>query len=191
MKPTRSEALAAIANHVSSNAVIVFALGMISRDAFAMHDRDRNLYITGAMGLAGTVGLGIAETQSNCPVVVVEGDASAAMETGTQLIVAHCGLFNFTHIILDNEVNESSGGQKSYSSGWVLSKIAEVVGYKSVSHCESTKHLSELLKNADLTTGGPRMIHVKIRIDRDITTQSDRVPFSPDAVAKRLRDSLC
>ena len=70
----------------------------------------------GSMGLASAVGLGLAIQTPHKRIFILEGDGSALMSLGTLQLIASQGVPNLIHVILDNEVYESTGGQASISS---------------------------------------------------------------------------
>ena len=60
-------------------ALIVHANGFISRESFNLDDRAGNFYMIGSMGLASSIGLGIALNVPNRRVVVLDGDRNVLM----------------------------------------------------------------------------------------------------------------
>ncbi|MBI5076956.1 hypothetical protein HZB94_01055 [Candidatus Falkowbacteria bacterium] len=72
----RQEALEVIMATINSQDVIVSSTGLISREIFEKFDSDRNIYVPGSMGLASSIGLGLAVACPNKRVVVIDGDAT-------------------------------------------------------------------------------------------------------------------
>ena len=69
----RKEAVKIIAKHVGDNPVIS-ANGFMSRDLFEVNDKESNFYMIGSMGLASSIGLGIALKNPKKQVFVFDGD---------------------------------------------------------------------------------------------------------------------
>ena len=88
-----------------------------------------NLDVTG-MGLASSVGLGIALARPDRFVMVIDGDGSLLMELGSLLTIYDANPQNFVHFILCNGIYETTGGQKipDLKRGqWVWNQIPEKI----------------------------------------------------------------
>ena len=79
-------------------------------DLFAAGDRPRNFYTWGSMGLASSVGVGIALARPDVPVIVLDGDGSVLMNLGGLTTLARYRPRNLVHVIFDNESLLSVGG---------------------------------------------------------------------------------
>ena len=77
----RLEAIRLIINQFSEDEVIVHANGAISRESFFCKKRKKNFYLLGSMGLASSVGLGIALSLPKQMVIVLDGDGNALMDS--------------------------------------------------------------------------------------------------------------
>ena len=97
----------------STGAAIIATTGYTGRELYACADRDNQLYMVGSMGCAVSLGLGIALTQPERKVVVVDGDGAALMRLGAQSIVGYEHPSNLIHVLLDNAIHESTGGQST------------------------------------------------------------------------------
>ena len=94
---------------------------MISREAFNIRDRAENFYMIGSMGLLTALGLGLALQSPAWRIWVIEGDGSALMSLGTLPLIATLRAHNLIHVVLDNEVYESTSprsARKSISPPW-------------------------------------------------------------------------
>src|SRR4030095_6825700 len=79
---TRLEATRAICS-VAGDAAIIASLGHPTYDLFAADDRPRNFYTWGSMGLASSIGLGLALARPDVRVFVLDGDGSLLMNLGS------------------------------------------------------------------------------------------------------------
>ena len=106
---TRTEALRHIRDTVSDQAVILATTGKTGRELFTLGDSDRYFYQVGSMGCVSAIALGIAQAKPN-PLVIIDGDGAALMRLGA---LASVGQYRpkFLHIILNNGVHDSTGGQ--------------------------------------------------------------------------------
>jgi sulfopyruvate decarboxylase subunit beta len=111
-----------------SNGLIVTNLGFPSRELYALQDNPRNFYMLGSMGLASSIGLGLACSQ-NKRVYVIDGDGSVLMNMGSLATIARYAPSNYFLIIVDNKVYGSTGNQPTNTAGKTdLLKIAKGAG---------------------------------------------------------------
>ncbi len=175
----RADAIAAVLER-AGDALVITANGWISREACAAHDRDGNFYMLGSMGLASSIGLGVALTNPQRRVLVLDGDGNLLMALGSLAMVADQQPRNFVHVVLDNEIYGSTGGQRSLSATVDLDEIARAAGYASV------RRIGELAKLDDaLTATGP--VFLLIKVAPVPHGDAPRVPHTPEAIARRFR----
>jgi len=181
----REEAVTAILGAIPEAAFLVTTTGLISREVFAQGDRDRNLYLLGSMGLASSIGLGLALLRPSAHVVVLEGDGSALMSLGVLPSIAAEKPSRLTHVILDNEAYESTGSQSSITSRFDLSAVAGAAGYASSVTALGAEALAAAIRGASSHTG-PCLVVAKVTLDASLRTPP-RVSLSPAAIRDRLR----
>ena len=107
---TRLEATRAICM-VAGEAAIIASLGHPAYDLFAADDRPRNFYTWGSMGLASSIGLGLALARPDLRVVVLDGDGSLLMNLGSLATIGLLHPPNLVVIVMDNEEYATTGGQ--------------------------------------------------------------------------------
>src|SRR6476660_10453219 len=98
---TRLEATQLIAGF-AGDAAIIASLGHPAYDLFAAGDRPRNFYTWGSMGLASSVGLGLALARPDVRVFVLDGDGSLLMNLGSLATIGLLHPRNFVLIVMDN-----------------------------------------------------------------------------------------
>ena len=96
----RKEAMRLILAKINSEP-IVSANGFISRDLFELKDKPSNFYMIGSMGLASSIGLGVALKNPTKKNFVFDGDGSILMNLGSLTTIAALKPKNFIHIILE------------------------------------------------------------------------------------------
>src|SRR5947199_8183886 len=109
---TRLEATKVIVE-CDADAVIVASLGHPAYDLFAAGDRPRNFYTWGSMGLASSIGLGVAMARPEIDVIVLDGDGSLLMNLGSLATIGVVQPANLIVIVMDNEEYGTTGGQKT------------------------------------------------------------------------------
>jgi len=128
----RIEAIVAVAA-ASEEALIICNIGFPSRELYAISDRPENFYMLGSMGLASSIGLGMAIAQPNRRIIVLDGDGSVLMNLGTLATIAHHAPKNYHLIILDNCCYGSAGSQPTCTSERTdLYKMARAAGVEQV-----------------------------------------------------------
>ena len=180
----RKQAISTIVKEVGNNPIIS-ANGFISRDLYETCDRNQNFYMIGSMGLASSIGLGVALKNPKIKVFVFDGDGNILMNLGSLVTIGSLKPKNFIHIIFDNKSHESTGGQPTNSKIIELEKIAEVAKFKTykISKKEQIKKIFSKIKKEN----GPICILVKIEKS---SVRSIRVGITPPNIKTRFMKSL-
>jgi sulfopyruvate decarboxylase subunit beta len=143
-----------------TNEVVVCNIGFPSRELYHVKDSSTHFYMLGSMGLASSIGLGLAMS-SNRKVVVFDGDGSVLMNFGSLVTIFNQNPENLILIVLDNECYGSTGSQCTYASTVDLSKVAEAVGFKNRFFFDDKKgkyDFKEVLESC-----GPVFVHIKVK----------------------------
>ena len=111
----RKEAVKLIVNEIG-NQPIISANGFLSRDLFETGEKESNFYMIGSMGLASSIGLGVALKNPKKKVYVFDGDGNILMNLGSIVTIGSLKPKNFVHIVFDNSSHDSTGGQPTNSS---------------------------------------------------------------------------
>lgn len=157
----RKEAIEVIMTTIDSHDIVVSTTGLISREVFEKFDSERNIYIPGSMGLASSIGLGLAMTQPAKKVVVLDGDASLLMNLGSIVTIGNKQPTNLLHIVLDNGAYASCSEERSMSNTARINTLASNVGYQYV----RVVYGQEDLKRATIEfRQGPGFILAKIEL---------------------------
>jgi len=181
--PTRAEALEELLAAATPDAAIVSTTGYTSRELYTLDDREQHFYMVGAMGSAIAVGLGVS-LHSPRPTIVVDGDGALLMRMGSLATVGAHGGSNLVHLVLDNGVHDSTGGQRTLSGIVDVPAAAAACGYDQVHICATAEHLSTALKSA-LSGQGPSLIYLPIRPGS--LSNLGRPKVTPIEVARRFR----
>jgi sulfopyruvate decarboxylase subunit beta len=109
--------------------VVVTIMGAVSAELQSIGHRPGFFYLQHAMGLASSMGLGIALSRPELQVVVLDGDGSVLMNLGGLTTLARYRPRNLVHVIFDNESLLSVGGfPTATSTGSDLGAIAAGAG---------------------------------------------------------------
>ena len=105
----RLDALRAIYDRLGDCAVVTI-MGAVAAELQSLGHRPNFFYLQHAMGLASSLGLGIALAKPNTRVVVLDGDGSLLMNLGGLTTLARYRPRNLVHVVFDNESLLSVGG---------------------------------------------------------------------------------
>ena len=153
---TRLDALGAIYPTLE-RAVVVTIMGAVAAELQSIGHRPNFFYLQHAMGLASSMGLGIALTRPDRQVIVFDGDGSVLMNLGGLTTLARYRPRNLVHVVFDNESLLSVGGfPTATSTGSDLAAIAKAAGVPRTATVttieEFARAFNEALSAGDLTT---------------------------------------
>jgi thiamine pyrophosphate-dependent acetolactate synthase large subunit-like protein len=108
---------------------VVASLGHPAYDLFAAGDRPENFYTWGSMGLASSIGLGLALARPALRVFVVDGDGSLLMNLGSLATIGWVRPPNLVVVVWDNALYGTTGGQDTATAhGTDLEAAARAMG---------------------------------------------------------------
>jgi len=180
----RKEAVKIVAKNAGKNP-IVSANGFMSRDLFEVNDKESNFYMIGSMGLASSIGLGIALKNPKKRVFIFDGDGNILMNLGSLVTIGSLKPKNLIHVVFDNNSHESTGNQPTNSSKINLEKIAKNTNYK-IFVIKSKRKLVLVLDQIK-KLNGPIFLLIKISTSNE---RSKRVSWKPKDIRDRVINSL-
>ena len=143
----RFEAIYEIMEYIDDE-LIICNIGFPSRELYEINDRDENFYMIGSMGLASSIGFGLALAREDKDIVVIDGDGSLLMNMGSLVTIFANNPRNLTWIVIDNGAYGSTGNQDTYAQKLDLVDIAKSVGFKN-SHDFNEINLKEIIGSTD------------------------------------------
>ena len=154
---TRLDAIRVVVD-VAGDAPIVSSLGHPSYDLFAAGDRPLNFYTWGSMGIASSIGLGLALAHPDRRVIVIDGDGSLLMNLGSLATIGLLQPANLVLVVVDNEAYATTGGQATPTAhGADLAAAARAMRLDA-----RTVRTQEELRDALGTGRGPLAIVAKV-----------------------------
>lgn len=189
----RTDALRAIYPELEDR-IVVTIMGAVAAELYTLGHRPTFFYLEHAMGMASSMGLGIALALPRHKVVVLDGDGSLLMNLGTLSTLARYQPGNLLHIVFDNESLLSVGGfPTATSTGTDLAGIARACGVPRVEEADTPERLQEsvvaALAGDTLTTivskveaVGPKSFHM------DLPLLENRFQFKRALEALRQRE---
>lgn len=117
--------------------LVVCNIGLPSQELHSIDDQPSNFYMLGTMGLASSIGLGLALSQKE-KVISIDGDGSVLTNLGTLPTIANNIANNFILLIIDNGSYGSTGDQPTYAGKKTsLSAVAKACGCENVIECKA------------------------------------------------------
>jgi phosphonopyruvate decarboxylase len=138
--------------------------------------------MVGSMGCVSSLGLGLARAQPQRRVVVLDGDGAALMRLGALATIGHEQPANLIHILLDNGVHDSTGGQATVASSADLAAVAAACGYPRVLRAEWLDDLRSVLREESEAL---TFVHVRTRPREN--HKLPRPEMTPAQLADRFR----
>jgi sulfopyruvate decarboxylase subunit beta len=130
--------------------LVVTIMGACAQELYDLGHKENFFYLQHAMGLASSIGLGLAMHLPRERIVVLDGDGSVLMNLGTLATMARYRPRNLVHIIFDNGSLLSTGGFDSHTTSGItdLAAIAKGAGLERVSAVDSVMDFGEAVIDA-------------------------------------------
>lgn len=125
--------------------LVVTIMGASAQELYNLGHRENFFYLQHAMGLASSIGLGLAMHLPAERVVVLDGDGSVLMNLGTFATLARYGPKNLIHIVFDNGSLLSTGGFDSHTTSGItdIAAIARGAGVEHVTAVDTAVGFGE------------------------------------------------
>ena len=172
----RFDAIRIAVENIKFHDRIISANGFISRDLFSISDTRPTFYMIGSMGLASSIGLGIALKRPKKKIFVFDGDGNILMNLGSLTTIGSLKPKNLIHVIFDNSVHESTGSQPTNTNFVSIEKITKACNYNHTFTVKTKNNFEKVLRKIKKLKG-PIMIVVKIQ--RSNGKKSPRVNYEP------------
>ncbi len=157
----RLEATRLIVTRLGDEPVIA-SLGHPAYDLFDAKDRPGNFYTWGSMGLASSIGLGLAMARGDLRVFVLDGDGSLLMNLGSLATIGWVRPENLVLIVWDNAAYATTGGQDTATAhGADLDAAARAMGIASSTTVRDERALAQAIDIAKVAPG-PWLIVAKV-----------------------------
>ena len=192
-KMNREEAVSAVVDVLGNDAIYLGTTGRATREVheqLKLHgvDEGHEWQNVGSMGHVSSVGLGIALAKPKQKVVVFDGDAAAVMHMGALATNCRYKAGNMIHIVLNNGVNESVGGQPSAGLLINLTEIAVACGYRTPGHAVETKEeLQAILKDYKK---GDMPLFIDMHVRQGIRSDMPKLNIDHKAQKEALMETL-
>ncbi len=165
---TRHRAIEVILANLRSTDRVIGTTGKIAREVHAVaSDKCMNmpyLMVVGGMGHASSIALGLSLGNPASMTVCLDGDGAALMHLGALAMIGNHNQIQILHVILDNGVHESVGGQNTANTEVPYDRIASELGYSATTRVDTESALKNAIETSR-SIGGMHMIHVLVSSD--------------------------
>lgn len=179
---SREDAIKIILCNSQPGSLFVASTGRMTRELYAVRDLLKQSHHTdflnvGAMGHTLSIAAGIATARPDKKVYCLDGDASALMHMGSLPVTANLNLSNLVHIVLNNGVHESVGGQPSVGHTMSFSRIATIFGYEAPDkYIHSSQELISALQHQKTSS---KSAFIEVRIKKGMRSDMPILRMSP------------
>jgi phosphonopyruvate decarboxylase len=159
-KPERKDWVKCIKDSIEARTFVVSTTGKTSRELYELQtseERKRTFYCIGGMGHASSIAAGMANASPHRKFVCLDGDGAFQMHAGAVALIGTLKPRNFIHVLINNGVHESVGGQDITSTSYNYMGIAASTGYATVHRVSVVEELSSLMPLL-LNTAGPHFV---------------------------------
>lgn len=165
---SREDAIEAVLEAAGDWDPIVATTGFASREVFeirekAGQDHSRDFLTVGSMGHASAIAAGIAIARPSKTVICLDGDGAFAMHLGNALTVGLRKMSNYVHVLINNGVHDSVGGQATGMLDCDVEALARGMGYAHYARAETPGAIASGFAACRAATGGPSMLEIRVR----------------------------
>ena len=183
----RFDAITDIMGYIKDE-IVVCNIGFPSRELYQIKDRAKNFYMLGSMGLASSIGLGLAISKdkthlSEEKIVVFDGDGSILMNMGSLVTIFNQNPKNLILIAFDNGCYGSTGNQCTYAQNIDLLEVARIIGFKNCYNYEKIDFKNILKDNQENSI----FIHYKILPGN---VNSPIIELCPEYIKNRFLEAI-
>ena len=180
---TRFEVLKSLASYLEDK-IVVCNLGIPSKELYKVKHQNSNFYMLGSMGLASSIGLGIALCTRK-EVAVIDGDGSLLMNLGALSTISVAKPRNLTILAIDNGVHGSTGNQATATScGVDLELIAKGCGFARTYKVAGGEEITSAVHSLEV---GPNFVHI---LTKSGNADVSNIPLTPREIKQNVMEAI-
>ncbi len=150
---SRIEAINTTLKYVKSDDILIATTGKTSRELYLLQKKSKkdhsDLFVVGGMGHASSIALGVLKKSKNKRVFLLDGDGALIMHMGIMSLLGKEKNNKFIHILLNNRVHDSVGGQPSSITNIDIEALSKAFKYKKYKKINTIKTLSKYFEKLD------------------------------------------
>ena len=154
---SRESAINTVIDGLGKDSIFIGTTGKASRELFELRvargESHENDFLTvGGMGHASAIATGISMNTTK-RVVCLDGDGSLLMHMGGLVSTAHYASSNFVHVVINNGVHESVGGQPTLINNVHVKNLAIACGYQGAYSVKTAQEFNQICESDTLGNG--------------------------------------
>jgi phosphonopyruvate decarboxylase len=192
----REKALYILLSQFREDVIIVSTTGKTSREIFEIRERKgephyKDFLTVGSMGHCSSIALGIAISNPRRKVVCIDGDGALIMHMGSLSTVGKLKPKNFYHILMNNQVHESVGGQATSARFIDFQRLVNANDYNKVFFTDDEDELISLVGKF-MNETGPNFLELKVKPGsrKDLGRPTVKPVDNKKVFMKFIRDTL-
>lgn len=163
----REDALIALLEVTGDQGAFVVTTGMLGRELYEYRERsgtaaERDFLTVGGMGHCCSIALGVAQQRQHHEVWCLDGDGSALMHLGSLAVIGDQAPENLYHVVFNNGVHDSVGGQPTVMRSVDLPAAARALGYRSAFSVFDVSTLGDVVTEMRAQPG-PSLVDLHVR----------------------------
>lgn len=186
--PRRIEVLETLQRESDMNTLLLATTGVTGRELYELGNKPNQFYMVGSMGCISSLALGLALAQPEKKVIAIDGDGSFLMRMGAITTNAFYSPPNLYHLLLDNGMHESTGGQKTVSTNVDFLKMVEGAGYDRI---VTINTLEELRNSINSWKKSPSLTFGYFKIKIGVKENLGRPKEQPEQLKNRFINFIC
>lgn len=165
---SREAALQTLVSCLKEEDIVVSTTGKLSRELFEYREscgegHARDFLTVGSMGHSSSIALGIALQKTGRNVFCLDGDGAFIMHMGALTNIGTLAPPNYCHVVFNNGVHESVGGQPTVAFQIDIPAIAKACGYKKVISINTEEEIKKVFTGLK-ETEGPVFVEIKVKV---------------------------
>jgi phosphonopyruvate decarboxylase len=187
---SREDAVTAVADSLENGDLIVSTTGMASRELFEKRKacgqpHGTDFLTVGGMGCASSIALGVALNAPEKRVACIDGDGALLMHMGGLASLGKAAPSNCLHVVVNNGIHGSTGGQPNLSRHVDVCAVARACGYPQALRAETPEDLE-----AALSAGKGRLTMIEVMTNDSVRKDLGRPTNAPLENKRLFMDSL-
>ena len=191
---SREEALETCLNSLGDKDIIVSTTGKLSRELYEIRENKKlghsNDFLTvGGMGHANQIALGIAINKPDKNIYCFDGDGALLMHMGSMCLNGTLKLKNYKHILFNNKVHDSVGGQYTSAPNINFKNLAKTSGY---GFCKRTNNKNDIIKYFNIIKNNKSSSFLEILVNKGSRKDLSRPKSTPkenkEAFIKKINE---
>lgn len=184
--PHRYDALKIISSFKNNKTALLATTGHTGRELHDVDDTQNNFYMVGSMGCISSFALGLALSKPNKRFIAIDGDGAFLMRMGAITTNGYYAPPNLMHILLDNGMHASTGGQQTVSSCVDFVSLAASSGYTQSIYVHTLNELEKTLKQWK----SDKLTFLYMKIAQESKKNLGRPTIKPWEVKQRLMNFM-